>query len=140
MSKYSAEFKIKLVKEYLEGKISYNELAIKYSIPNKETITVWVNTYESQGYDGLKVSRKDNSYSLDFKLNVVNLYLTGEMSYQGLANELKITLMSINARSVNNNRVAIITLGVEVSDTEKLNKLIKGVRKVDSVYDVHRQK
>ena len=48
--------------------------------------------------------------------------------------------MSINARSVNNNRVAVITLGVEVSDTDKLNKLIKGIRKVDSVYDVHRQK
>ena len=57
-----------------------------------------------------------------------------------VANDLKITLMSINARSVNNNRVAIITLGVEVSDTDKLNKLIKGIRKVDSVYDVHRQK
>ena len=57
-----------------------------------------------------------------------------------VANDLKITLMSINARSVNNNRVAVITLGVEVSDTDKLNKLIKGIRKVDSVYDVHRQK
>ena len=47
MAKYNAEFKMKLVKEYLEGKISYNELAKKYSIPNKETIRVWVNAYES---------------------------------------------------------------------------------------------
>lgn len=29
-------------------------------------------------------------YNLEFKLNTVNLYLTGEMSYQSLANELKI--------------------------------------------------
>lgn len=100
MSKYSAEFKIKLVKEYLEGKISYNELAIKYSIPNKETIRVWVNTYESQGYDGLKVSRKNNNYSLEYKLNVVNLYLTGEMSYQSLANEIKINNPSTITRWV----------------------------------------
>ena len=48
--------------------------------------------------------------------------------------------MSLTARSVNNNRVAIINLSVEVADTEKLNKLIKAIRKVDSVYDVHRQK
>ncbi|WP_297810957.1 transposase [uncultured Finegoldia sp.] len=31
-----------------------------------------------------------SKYNLDFKLNVVNLYLTREMSYQSLANELKI--------------------------------------------------
>ena len=58
----------------------------------------------------------------------------------GTTNELKIPMTSLTARTVNNNRVAIITLGVEVSDTEKLNKLIKSIRKVDSVYDVHRQK
>lgn len=100
MAKYNTEFKIKLVNEYLEGNISYNELAKKYSIKDKYTIRMWVNAYESQGYDGLKVSRKNNSYSLDFKLNVVNLYLTGEMSYQRLANEMKINNPSIIARWV----------------------------------------
>ena len=30
MAKYSTEFKMKLVKEYLEGKIGYKELAKKY--------------------------------------------------------------------------------------------------------------
>ena len=49
-------------------------------------------------------------------------------------------MVSINARTVNNGRVAIINVGVEVEDIEKLNKVIKAVRKVDSVYDVHRQK
>ena len=100
MAKYNTEFKIKLVNEYLEGNISYNELAKKYNIRDNKTIRMWVNAYESQGYDGLKVSRKNNSYSLDFKLNVVNLYLTGEMSYQRLANEVKINNPSIIARWV----------------------------------------
>lgn len=90
MTKYNTEFKIKVVKEYLEGNVSYKDLAKKYSIPDKSNVRRWVNAYESQGYDGLKVSRTNNNYSLDFKLNVVNLYLTGEMSYQSLANELKI--------------------------------------------------
>ncbi len=100
MAKYNTEFKMKLVKEYLEDKISYNELAKKYNIRDKHTIRTWVNAYQSQGYDGLKVSRKNNSYSLDFKLNVVRLYLTGEMSYQSLANEMKINNPSIIVRWV----------------------------------------
>ena len=100
MAKYKTEFKMKVVKEYLEGNVSYKYLAKKYSIPDKSNVRRWVNAYESQGYDGLKVSRTNNNYSLDFKLNVVNLYLTGEMSYQSLANELKITNPSIIARWV----------------------------------------
>ena len=100
MAKYNIEFKMKVVKEYLEGNISYKELVKKYSIPDKITVRTWVNIYESQGYDRLKVSRRNNNYSLDFKLNVVNLYLKGEMSYQNLANELKINNPSIIVRWV----------------------------------------
>lgn len=100
MTKYKTEFKIKVVKEYLEGNIGYKDLAKKYSIPDNSTIRRWVNAYESQGYDGLKVSRSNNNYSLDFKLNVVDLYLTGEMSYQNLANEFKINNLSMIARWV----------------------------------------
>ena len=100
MAKYQTEFKIKVVKEYLEGNIGYKGLAKKYSIPDHSTVRTWVNAYESQGYDGLKASRKKNNYSLDFKLNLVNLYLTGEMSYQSLANEFKINNPSMIARWV----------------------------------------
>ncbi len=100
MTKYKTEFKLKVVKEYLEENIGYKELAKKYSIPDHSTLRTWVNAYESQGYDGLKVSRKKNSYSLDLKLNVVDLYLTGEMSYQSLANEFKINNPSMIARWV----------------------------------------
>lgn len=100
MAKYKTEFKIKVVKEYLEGNIGYKELAKKYSIPDHSTARRWVNAYEFQGYDGLKVSRKNNSYSLDLKLNVVDLYLTGEMSYQSLANEFKINNPAMISRWV----------------------------------------
>ena len=104
MAKYSTEFKMKLVKEYLEGKIGYKELAKKYNIPNKCAIQTWVSAYKAHGYDGIKVSRSNNNYPLEFKLNVVNLYLTGEMSYQSLANVLKITNPAIITRWVNDFR------------------------------------
>ena len=48
-------------------------------------------------------------------------------------------MVSINARTTQN-RVAIITIGVEVDGIEKLTKILKALRKVDSVYDVHRNK
>ena len=90
MTKYNLEFKLKVVKEYLEGNIGYLSLAKKYNIKSESVIRRWLNTYKTQDYEGLEVKRKNNKYTLEFKLNTVNLYLTGEMSYQSLANELKI--------------------------------------------------
>ncbi|MDU7141207.1 MAG: helix-turn-helix domain-containing protein [Finegoldia magna] len=100
MAKYSTEFKMKVVKEYLESNISYKTLSDKYCIPSEIVVITWVNAYKSQGYEGLKVKRKNTQYTLEFKLNVVNLYLTGEMSYQSLANELKINNPSMIRRWV----------------------------------------
>jgi len=96
MSKYSTEFKTKVVKEYLESNTSYK--------PSESIIRKWVNAYKSQGYEGIKVKRKNTQHTLEFKLNVVNLYLTGEMSYQSLANVLKITNPAIITRWVNDFR------------------------------------
>ena len=104
MAKYSTEFKVKMAKEYLESKNSYKYLSEKYSIPDTSVIRRWVNAYKSQGYEGLKVKRKNTQYTLEFKLKVVNLYLTGEMSYQSLANNLKINNPSIITRWVNEYR------------------------------------
>ena len=100
MAKYNTEFKMEVVKEYLEENISYPQISNKYCIPSETIIIKWVNAYKSQGYDGLKVKRQNTQYTLEFKLNVVNLYLTGEMSYQSLANELKINNPSIITRWV----------------------------------------
>ena len=104
MAKYSTEFKMKVVKEYLESNISYKSLSDKYCIPSESVVKSWVNAYKSQGYEGLKVKRKNTQYTLEFKLNIVNLYLTGEMSYQSLANNLKINNPSIITRWVNEYR------------------------------------
>lgn len=90
MAKYSTELKIKVVEAYLNNEGGYETLANSYGISNESIVRRWVNAYKSQGYEGLKVSRENNNYSFDFKQNIVNLYLTGEMSYQELANQFKI--------------------------------------------------
>ena len=104
MAKYSTEFKMKVVKEYLESSISYKSLSEKYKLSHHEIVRRWVSSYQTQGYERLKVKRENTQYTLEFKLNVVNLYLTGEMSYQSLSNNLKINNPSIITRWVNEYR------------------------------------
>lgn len=64
MAKYSKEFKMKVVKEYLETNISYKSLSEKYKLSHREIVKRWVNAYKSQGYEGLKVKRKNTQYTL----------------------------------------------------------------------------
>lgn len=56
-----------------------------------------------------------SKYNLDFKLNVVDLYLTREMSYQSLANELKINNPAMIAKWVKEFREE----GIEVLKEKK---------------------
>ena len=121
MAKYSTEFKMKVVKEYLETNISYKSLSEKYKLSHQEIVKRWVNAYKSQGYEGLKVKRENTKYTLEFKLNVVNLYLIGEMSYQSLANQLKINNPSMITRWVNDFREK----GIEGLKPKKRGRLSK---------------
>ncbi|MDU2558822.1 MAG: transposase [Anaerococcus prevotii] len=41
MAKYSKEFKMKAVKEYLETSISYKSLSGKYCIPSEIVVKTW---------------------------------------------------------------------------------------------------
>ncbi len=91
---------MKVVKAYLNNEGGCEFLAKKYGISNESIVRRWINAFNSQGYDGLKVSRKNNNYSFEFKKNIVKLYLTGEMSYQELANQFKINNPSLIARWV----------------------------------------
>lgn len=58
MSKYSYEFKKKVVREYLKGKGSSFELAKKYDITYPQYICEWAKIYQAFGYKGLKCKRQ----------------------------------------------------------------------------------
>lgn len=85
MAKYTFEFKRMVVMEYINGMGGYDCLAQKYDIPSSSTIKNWVARYNHSGEEGLKRSRQNQVYTFEFKLHVVELYLTSELSYQGLA-------------------------------------------------------
>jgi GTP pyrophosphokinase len=52
---------------------------------------------------------------------------------------LKVNIMGVNTRT-NRDRIATIYVTVEVQNTEQLNKVVKQIRKIDSVYEVTRKK
>lgn len=85
MEKYSYELKLKVVQEYLNGEGSFNYLCNKYNISAHSRLQEWVAVYKKFGNDGLMHSRKNNNYSFQFKLHMVELYLSNEVSYQELA-------------------------------------------------------
>ena len=105
MAKYSFEFKKQVVCEYLSGNGSSNSLAKKHGIPQGKMVRNWINTYREFGEDGLRRSRKKEKYSFEFKLHVVELYLSSEVSYQELAISQGINNHSMIARWVNDFRI-----------------------------------
>ena len=105
MAKYSFEFKMQVVNDYLNGNGGYRYLAQKYRIPQDFTIRKWVNAYNTLGAEGLKRSRQKKVYSFEFKLHAVELYLSSEVSYQELANTLQLNNLSLLVRWVNDFRV-----------------------------------
>lgn len=106
MAKYSYEFKLKVVQAYLNGEGGYGYLAKKYNLPSQRPIEYWVHAYNTLGKDGLTRSRKNNNYSFQFKLSVVQLYLTSEVSYQELALSQGINNPSLITRWVNDFRIS----------------------------------
>lgn len=106
MAKYSFEFKKQIVQEYLTGKGGYKYLSNKYGIPSGNVLEKWVNAYNEFGDEGLMRSRKNETYSFEFKLHVVELYLSTEVSYQELALTVGMKNPPLISKWVNDFRIA----------------------------------
>ena len=106
MAKYSFELKYKIVKDYLKGDGGYGYLAEKYGINDKWQVKRWIKAYEKLGVDGLKRSRQQTKYTFEYKLHVVELYLSSEVSYQELALHEGISNPAMLVRWVNDFRIA----------------------------------
>lgn len=106
MAKYSFEFKKKIVTEYLNGDGSYKYLADKYGVPAESNVKKWIDNYKSYGDEGLHRSRENANYSFEYKLHVVELYLSSEVSYRELALSLKINNPALLTKWVNDFRIA----------------------------------
>jgi transposase-like protein len=95
MSKYSNELKISACKEYLEGKLSHKEICLKYGIYYNEKyrtskIFSWLHNYRVDGENAFISKSGNNSYTSEFKAEVVESYLSGDGSLEDVAAKYKI--------------------------------------------------
>ena len=97
---------MEIVRAYLNGEGGYRYLANKYNIPAKRRIEEWVHSYKEFGKEGLMRSRQNNNYTFQFKLSVVESYLSSEVSYQELALSQGIKNPSLIVKWVNDFRIA----------------------------------
>ena len=106
MSKYSFELKKQIVLEHLETGIGSKLLAKKYNVKSPRQIRQWIHNYDEFGSEGLKRSRENQNYSFEFKLYMVQSYLSNEVSYKELALANGITNYTMISRWVEAFRVA----------------------------------
>ena len=68
MIKHSDQFKLKVVKEYLDGAIGFHSLARQHGVAGP-MVRRWVGWYELHGMAGL--TAKKSHYDAEFKLSVL---------------------------------------------------------------------
>lgn len=106
MAKYSYEFKKKVVQAYLDGKGGYDYLVREFGLKTSSQVRRWVDAYKTFGNEGLLRSRKNNNYTFEFKLHIVELYLTSELSCRELALPFGIYNSQLLSKWVNDYRIA----------------------------------
>ena len=106
MAKHSFEFKKKVVLEYLNGCGGTQYLSKKYNLGSSTQLRKWINAYQTFGDEGLLRSRQQKKYTFEYKLHVVELYLSSEVSYQELALKEGIKNPAMLVKWVNDFRIA----------------------------------
>lgn len=89
MAKFSEEFKLKVVKTYLEGAIGYRRLAKCFHISSESQVRYWVRAYQEFGEAGLRRKKTKQVYSVQFKLAVLNFRKQTGASYRDTAIEFE---------------------------------------------------
>lgn len=95
MPKYTKEFKIKVVMEYLSGK-SGGQPAVskKYKIP-EGTLVNWINKYRMGGFKELNKKSNNSKYTGEFKLSVIQYRQINNISYRETAEHFGINNRAI---------------------------------------------
>lgn len=62
MTKYSSQFKVKVVSRYLKGDIGYRELCKQYKVPSTSVVRAWVQRAQEHGPQSLAVRHTKATY------------------------------------------------------------------------------
>lgn len=98
---YSKELKEKVIKEYLDGKSSLENLAIKYNISTCEIVRRWILKYNSgieiKDYNpkGDVYTMRSRKTTLQERLEIVNYVLSNGNDYKGAADKYSVPYASV---------------------------------------------
>ncbi|SKA71455.1 Helix-turn-helix domain-containing protein [Succinivibrio dextrinosolvens DSM 3072] len=56
---YTSDFKITVVKAYVNGEGSFRDIATRYGIPDKKSVRTWYHIYQTNGEEGLRNMKKN---------------------------------------------------------------------------------
>lgn len=99
--KYSKDFKLKVIKEYLNGTISIYDLINKYNIPGKTIVLNWVKKYnegiEIKDYDPKSevYTMKARKTTFDERIEIINYVLANNNDYKGAADKYSVPYASV---------------------------------------------
>ena len=96
-SKYTQAQKIRACKLYLSGEKAASEIALEMGMsPNgRNVIREWAKVYQSQGLKAFEEKIQNQSYTKEFKLKVVQEYLSGKVGVQALMVKYNISSTSV---------------------------------------------
>ena len=77
MSKYSEQFKLGIIQQYLSGSVGYKQIADKHNL-HHSTVRLWIKLHAAHGIDGL--AKKFSHYSAEFKLSVLQHMWAADLS------------------------------------------------------------
>lgn len=85
-ARYTFEQKLKAVEDYVSGKKSASEIASELSMGKcgKAMVRGWAKMYRNNGPEILQEVKTNNTYSKEFKQQVIEEYLSGQGSLQDL--------------------------------------------------------
>ncbi|MEN3241600.1 helix-turn-helix domain-containing protein, partial [Fructilactobacillus sanfranciscensis] len=75
---------LKAINFYKNNDVSLKETCKKFNIKSHSNLTYWINSYNFNGVEGLKL-KANKKYSVEFKASVVNYYKTHEINPRDLA-------------------------------------------------------
>lgn len=108
MTKYTPDFKHKVVTHYLSGHSGHQRVADKFAIP-KICLRTWLNAYEKQGIKGLQPYKR--VVSNQFKCKVVEYMIRHQLSYTDTGKYFDIPFSNVAAWSkiyVNQGKQALL--------------------------------
>src|SRR5699024_10295077 len=97
MVKYDLAYKLAVVKAYLNGEGGYSMIATGVGIPDHSTVRKWVKNYEILGESGLERRISHPTYSVQFKLDVIQYKLETDEPYLDVAIKFSINEPSVIA-------------------------------------------